>query len=78
MSDRVSDMVLHSSQQLSFPFLLQPFMYLSVPHSDTGHACSLTKFVRSTVNWKHLFSLVPIILLGTLRVVLENLCVGGY
>ena len=68
-------MVLHSSQQLSLAFLLQPFIYLSVHYSDTGHACSLTRFVRSS---GELQTMVPIILLATLRVALENLRVDGY
>jgi len=68
-------MVLHSSQQLSFPFLLQPFIYLSVLYSDTSHACNLMGFVRSS---GELETMVPIILPATLRVALECLCVGGY
>lgn len=68
-------MVLHSSQQLPLPFLLQTLIYLSVPFSDTGHACSLMRLFRSS---GELEIMVPIILLATRSIAQENLCAGGY
>lgn len=68
-------MVLHSSQQLPLPFLLQTLIYLSVPFSDTGHDCSLMRLFRSS---GELETMVPIILLATRSIAQENLCAGGY